>query len=136
MFRIGQLGDTLASLPAIRALRAAHPASLRVVDRADWTSRHAHHLFVVRARDGQRDRIVRELQTRGIGAGIHYPIALHQQEAFRPLLGDGVRCPVAERLASEVFSLPLCPDLTDEEAQTVLDELGSLMKDESAQVAR
>ena len=119
-----------------RAALAGHSARLRVIDRASWTSRHAHHLFVVRSLDGQRDRIVRELQTRGIGAAIHYPIAIHQQEGFKPLLRGAARFPVAERLATEVFSLPLCPDITDGEAQTVLDELHSVLQADSAQVAR
>ncbi len=50
-----------------RAALAGDSPRLRVIDRASWTSRHAHHLFVVRSLDGQRDRIVRELQARGIG---------------------------------------------------------------------
>jgi dTDP-4-amino-4,6-dideoxygalactose transaminase len=117
-----------------RAALATQPAGVRAIERADWTSRHAYHLFVVRAGGGQRDRIVRQLQARGIGVAIHYPIALHQQEALRPLLGAALRFPVAERLASEIFSLPLCPDLTDGEAQTVLDELRSVVT-EAAQVS-
>lgn len=59
-----------------------------------------------------------------------------QQEGYKPLLRSAASFPVAERLASEVFSLPLCPDLTDGEAQTVLDELHSVLHADSAQVAR
>jgi dTDP-4-amino-4,6-dideoxygalactose transaminase len=118
-----------------RAALAGH-STLRVIDRANWTSRHAHHLFVVRSLDGQRDRIVRELQAREIGVAIHYPMAIHQQEGFQPLLKGAASFPAAERLASEVFSLPLCPDLTDGEAQTVLDELHSVLHADSVQVAR
>ena len=119
-----------------RTALAGHSARLRVIDRASWTTRHAHHVFVVRALDGQRDRIVRELQARGIGVAVHYPIAIHQQEGFQPLLRGAVSFPVTEQLASEVFSLPLCPDLTDGEAQIVLDELHSVLHAESAQVGR
>jgi dTDP-4-amino-4,6-dideoxygalactose transaminase len=106
---------------------ADHADRLQPVDCAPWTSRHAHHLFVVRSLDGERDFIVAELAARGIGVGIHYPIAIHQQDAFRPLLRAGTSLPVAERLATEIFSLPLCPDLTDEEADTVADELGAVL---------
>jgi len=119
-----------------RAALAGHSARLRVIDQANWTSRHAHHLFVVRSLDGRRDGIVRELQARGIGAAIHYPIAIHQQEAFQSLLTGPTRFPVAERLASEVFSLPLCPDMTDGEVQTVLDTLHSVLQAELAPVDR
>lgn len=108
-----------------RRYRAALPADGRLafIEEAPWTTRHAYHLCVVRSLDGQRDRIVRELQARGIGAGIHYPVAIHQQDAFRPLLKQPLRLPAVERLSSEVFSLPLCPDLLDAEADAVVDEL-------------
>jgi dTDP-4-amino-4,6-dideoxygalactose transaminase len=97
---------------------------LHVVERAPWTSRHAYHLFVVRSLTGRRDSIVRTLQQRGIGAGVHYPIAIHQQEGFKRIYPDGnLSFPATERLASEIFSLPLCPDLQDEEAGQVIDEL-------------
>src|SRR5262249_22491842 len=85
--------------------------------------RHAQHLFVVRSLDGRRDALVAALQARGVGAGIHYPIAIHQQEWFRPLLATRPRLPVTERLSSEVLSLPLCADLTDAEADMVADQL-------------
>jgi dTDP-4-amino-4,6-dideoxygalactose transaminase len=116
-----------------RRYRLALEASrcLQPIEQAEWTSRHAYHLFVVRALDGQRDRLVRDLQARGIGAGIHYPIAIHQQEAFRALLTNAageVRLPVVERLTSEVFSLPLCPDLLDAEADAVVSELLALVQ--------
>ena len=97
---------------------------LRVVDHAAWTTRHAYHLFVVRSLDGQRDRIVRTLQARGIGVGVHYPIAIHQQEAFKQVHdARDLSFPATERLASQIFSLPICGDLRDDEAATVVDEL-------------
>jgi dTDP-4-amino-4,6-dideoxygalactose transaminase len=100
---------------------------LRPIEQGPWTSRHAYHLFVVRALDGGRDRIVAELQAAGIGAGIHYPLAIHQQECFQPLLARRPHLPAAERLASEIFSLPLCPELLDSEAERVVDTLCSVM---------
>jgi dTDP-4-amino-4,6-dideoxygalactose transaminase len=110
-----------------RAALADHADRLAPVECADWTSRHAYHLFVVRSLDGQRDRLVRALQARGIGVGIHYPVAIHQQDAFAPLIPAGASFPVTERLGSEIFSLPLCPDLTDEEAGVVLEELAGVL---------
>jgi dTDP-3-amino-3,4,6-trideoxy-alpha-D-glucose transaminase len=105
-----------------RAALAGSP-SLGVVERADWTSTHAYHLFVVRALFGGRDEILRSLHDKGIGAGIHYPIAIHQQEAAREFVPAGARFPNTERLAAEIFSLPLCPDLRDDEARMVADTL-------------
>lgn len=108
-------------------------ASLAIIEQAPWTTKHAYHLFVIRALNGGRDEILRALHAKGIGAGIHYPIAIHQQEAFEPLLEAGASFPVTERLASQILSLPLCPDLRDDEARTVVDAVMTTI--ESAPVA-
>jgi dTDP-4-amino-4,6-dideoxygalactose transaminase len=102
--------------------------SIGIIEQAEWTTRHAYHLFVLRALNGGRDDLVRGLQAKGIGAGIHYPIAIHQQEAFKPLLKSAVSFPVTEQLASQIFSLPLCPDLRDDEARIVIDALTTTLE--------
>jgi dTDP-4-amino-4,6-dideoxygalactose transaminase len=102
-------------------------ASLAIVEQAPWTSKHAYHLFVVRALKGNRDEILKTLQAKGIGAGIHYPIAIHQQDAFKPLMKTPLSFPNTELLASQIFSLPLCGDLRDDEARTVIDALLATM---------
>lgn len=96
---------------------------LRIVEQAPWTTKHAYHLFVVRVPAADRDRVLKTLQGRGIGAGIHYPIAIHQQKAFASLNKGRGSFPETEALAAEAISLPLCPDLTDAEAETVIAEL-------------
>lgn len=85
---------------------------------ADRTS--AMHLFVVRVRD--RDAAQRALADRGIQTGIHYPVPIHLQPAYagRWKAGD---FPVAERLAGELLSLPLYPELTDGQVKAVADAL-------------
>jgi dTDP-4-amino-4,6-dideoxygalactose transaminase len=102
-------------------------ASLGIIERASWTSKHAYHLFVVRALKGHRDEILKAIQAKGIGAGIHYPIAIHQQEAFKPLLKGTASFPNTERLASDIFSLPLCGDIRDDEVKTVIDAVLTTM---------
>jgi dTDP-4-amino-4,6-dideoxygalactose transaminase len=92
------------------------------IEEAAWTSRHAYHLFVVRVPAAERDRIVGALQARGIGAGIHYPIAIHQQEAFAPLADKAASLPVTERLSREILSLPICGEIGDDEVDTVIEE--------------
>lgn len=70
---------------------------------------HVYHLFVVRS--AQRERLRHELQARGIGAGIHYPIPLHLQKAYAYLgLGPGTY-PHAESCARTILSLPMHPHL-------------------------
>ena len=94
---------------------------IRVVSRAPWATRHAYHLFVVRVPAAERDRIAKTLQAGGIGAGVHYPIPIHRQDAFQPLLKERREFPVTERLAAEMLSLPICADITDGEVKTVID---------------
>ena len=76
-----------------------------------------YHLFVIRTAD--REHLLQALNRSGIGAGIHYPIPLHLQPAYRHLeyrVGD---FPEAERAAREVLSLPLYPELTQDQALEV-----------------
>ena len=82
---------------------------------------HVWHLYVVRV--PRRDEVLRRLQASGIGAGVHYPVPIHLQGAFRHLgyrLGD---FPVAERAAAEVLSLPLFPEITASQQERVVAEL-------------
>jgi dTDP-3-amino-3,4,6-trideoxy-alpha-D-glucose transaminase len=111
-----------------RSALASCTDRLRPIEHAPWTTRHAYHLFVVRSLDDHRDRIVRELQARGIGAGVHYPVPIHRQKAFRTLFEKPPALPVVERLASQVFSLPLCPDLFDSEADSVVEAVHSVLR--------
>lgn len=108
---------------AARYQAAFEPLAPRIgiVRRASWTTRHAHHLFVVRV--AGRDRIAKTLQDRGVGAGVHYPIPIHRQPSMQPLLKDRRELPVTERLSSEVLSLPICGDISDAEVDTVIDEV-------------
>jgi dTDP-4-amino-4,6-dideoxygalactose transaminase len=71
------------------------------------------HLFVVRVAD--RDDVLKQLNGCGIAAGVHYPVPLHRQPAYKHLgLGNGT-LPVTERTAESIISLPLYPELTAEQ---------------------
>jgi dTDP-4-amino-4,6-dideoxygalactose transaminase len=59
------------------------------------------------------------LRERGIATLVHYPIPLHLQPAFASLDGRSGDFPVAERAASEILSLPLYPEMSDEQARSV-----------------
>jgi dTDP-4-amino-4,6-dideoxygalactose transaminase len=78
---------------------------------------HVYHLFVIRAR--RRDDLLDHLRSRGIGAGVHYPIPLHRLDAYRYLdLPEG-SFPVAEAASREVLSLPIFPEMTPEQLTNV-----------------
>ena len=72
-----------------------------------------YHLFVVRV--AQRDRLLQQLHAAGIGAGVHYPIPVHLQPALRHLGHRPGSFPHAEQAANDVLSLPLFPEISDEQ---------------------
>jgi dTDP-4-amino-4,6-dideoxygalactose transaminase len=82
---------------------------------------HVWHLYVVRVPD--RDRVLKELQAAGVGAGIHYPTPVHLTGAFGGLgYGHGA-FPVAERCAGELLSLPLYAEITADQQSRVVEVL-------------
>ena len=84
------------------------------------------HLYVVRV--PRRDEVLRRLHEAGIGAGIHYPVAVHLQPAFAGY-GKGVgTAPVAERAAEEILSLPLYPGITQQQQEQVAEALRSALR--------
>jgi dTDP-4-amino-4,6-dideoxygalactose transaminase len=82
-----------------------------------------YHLYVVRVQN--RDRLQKHLAEANIGTGIHYPIPLHLQEAYRHLGYRKGDFPVSEEVAAEILSLPMYPGLAyvqqERIAQQVLD---------------
>ena len=84
-------------------------------------SRAVYHLYVIRSND--REGMMNHLKMAGIGAGIHYPIPLHLQKAYASLnYGQGA-FPVAERVAAEIISLPMFPQLSARQQSRVADEV-------------
>jgi dTDP-4-amino-4,6-dideoxygalactose transaminase len=84
-------------------------------------SKAIYHLYVVRSND--RERLMHHLNNAGIGTGIHYPIPLHLQKAYASMqyrVGD---FPVTERIASEIVSLPMFPQLTPQQQALVVEEV-------------
>jgi len=79
--------------------------------------RHVYHVYVVRADD--RDRLRDVLGRQGIQTGIHYPIPIHLQPAHADLGYHAGDFPVAEQIAREVLSLPIFPEMTRDQVQTV-----------------
>jgi dTDP-4-amino-4,6-dideoxygalactose transaminase len=90
-------------------------------------ARAVFHLFVVR--HPRREAFAAALRERGVGTLIHYPIPLHLQPAFASLGGRPGDLPVAERAAGEILSLPLYPELSDEQARAVVDAVRDAAKE-------
>jgi dTDP-4-amino-4,6-dideoxygalactose transaminase len=86
--------------------------------------RHVYHLYVIRSAD--RDLLQEQLAGDGIGTLVHYPRPVHLQPAYAGLArGDGALA-VSERLAGEILSLPLYPELRDDEVDAVIASLQRL----------
>ena len=84
-----------------------------------------YHLYVVRVRD--REGVMAQLGAAGIGTGIHYPVPLHLQKAYRSLGYAQGAYPVSERLSSEIMSLPMFPQLTSEQQLYVVKTLTNVL---------
>jgi len=80
-----------------------------------------YHLYVVRVQ--QRDELMAKLAHEGIGTGIHYPIPLHLQRAYQHMGYKEADFPVSERLAKEIISLPMYPNLTPEQQYRVVEKI-------------
>ncbi len=90
-----------------------------VLPRARNDAGHVWHLYV--AQHGRRDALLDFLKERKIYCGLHYPIPVHEQEAYA-----GVRCvpegaPAASRASKRILSLPMHPDLSDEQVEYVAE---------------
>jgi dTDP-4-amino-4,6-dideoxygalactose transaminase len=93
---------------------------------ASWT-KGVYHLYVVRVQD--REALQAQLAEAGIATGIHYPIPLHQQKAYEHLGYKTGDFPVTERVAREIVSLPMFPQLSyaqqDEVVRAVKDAVAA-----------
>ncbi|MBV9130676.1 MAG: DegT/DnrJ/EryC1/StrS family aminotransferase, partial [Verrucomicrobia bacterium] len=79
--------------------------------------RHVYHIYAIRLAD--RDEVIRLLSEKGVGCGVHYPVPIHLQEAYRNLGYEPASFPVAERCATEFVSLPMFPELTPVQLELV-----------------
>jgi dTDP-4-amino-4,6-dideoxygalactose transaminase len=105
--------DELLS-PLEHVVRPHCPSNVRAV----------YHLYVVRVQD--RDAVQKKLAGSGIGTGIHYPVPLHRQEAYRLLGYREGSFPVCEQVAGEILSLPMYPQLRKDQVQRVVQVLADV----------
>jgi dTDP-4-amino-4,6-dideoxygalactose transaminase len=119
----GFLSAKLKRLPSWNEKRRQHAERYRqllgnrdgliVPFEPSW-SKAVYHLFVVRVAD--REQLKDFLGATGIGTGIHYPIPLHLQRAYASDF------PVTERVAAEILSLPMFPELTEAMQERVAEQ--------------
>ncbi len=119
------LKEKLVHLSDWNAARRRHAATYRerihedavTLPEAPVGDEHVYHLYVVRSQ--QRDELQAHLTSSGIATGIHYPIPIHLQPAYKDLGYAKGAFPVTERLAAEILSLPMYPELSPEQIDAV-----------------
>jgi len=127
----GILGIKLKQLPdwteKRRAVAARYQELLRGAEiqltlpyEGEW-SKAVYHLFVVRVEN--RDEFMKYLGSVNIGTGIHYPIPLHLQNAYKHLGYKQGDFPVTERVSAEIVSLPMFPQLREDQLLRVASEV-------------
>jgi dTDP-4-amino-4,6-dideoxygalactose transaminase len=84
-------------------------------------NKHIYHIFAVRTAD--RDNLLNKLKNEGIGAGIHYPIPLHLQPAYRYLGYKAGDFPITEKCAREIISLPMYPELDEVKIKKIAEAI-------------
>ena len=84
---------------------------------------HVYHLYVVRS--SRRDQLQAHLRSAGISALVHYPVPVHLQPAYLDRLTGSDALPATERASREVLSLPIYPELPEEQVRTVAEGIRS-----------
>ncbi|MBE3137495.1 MAG: DegT/DnrJ/EryC1/StrS family aminotransferase [Thermoplasmata archaeon] len=84
-------------------------------------AKHVYYMYEIRVKP--RDELIAYLKQQGIECGIHYPLPLHLQPAYTSLGFRKGQFPVSEQLAQEIISIPIYPELTNEQRQYVVDHI-------------
>ena len=84
-------------------------------------AKHVYHLYVIGVEKEGRDKLREELRSKGIATGIHYPIPLHLQPAYRYLGFKEGDFPVTEKTSREILSLPMFAELNDQQIEEIVE---------------
>ncbi len=84
-------------------------------------SNHVYHQYTLLSKN--RDALLKLLKEKGIGSAVHYPIPLHLQQALAYLKEGPGSYPVSEKIAQEIFSIPVYPELTEEEVDYIIENV-------------
>jgi len=79
------------------------------------------HLYVIRSQ--KRDELQKFLSENGINTGLHYPIPLHLQNAYKNFNLSNGNYPITEKVANEILSLPMFPELTKDQIEYIVEKI-------------
>jgi dTDP-4-amino-4,6-dideoxygalactose transaminase len=84
-------------------------------------AKHVYYMYVIRTK--KRDELKDYLKKEGISCGIHYPIPLHLQPAYKNLKKSKGSYPISEMLSKEILSIPVYPELTQEQLEYIVEKI-------------
>jgi dTDP-4-amino-4,6-dideoxygalactose transaminase len=87
---------------------------------ADY-AKHVYHIYAIRTKN--RDALIRALAEKDVSCGIHYPVPIHLQEAYKFLGHKKGSFPITEKCVEELLSLPMFPELSQEQIERVCHEI-------------
>lgn len=127
------LNAKLPHLPKWTDLRRRHAAFYNVnlpeeVGRPVEAKGAKHVYYMYEIRTPKRDRLMAYLKENGISCGIHYPIPLHLQPAYKSLGFKQGSFPISETLAKEILSIPIYPELTKDQRAYIVDNITRFFK--------
>ena len=129
--KLGRLDEWNAARRRIAAYYDCALKGISIIERTRHGDGSVHHLHVVRL--ANRDGVLKALNARGIGAGAHYPFALHELKAYASLGHGPGAFPIAEDWARRCLSLPIYPELTLSRAEACVAALKSVIVDGDCQ---
>ena len=88
--------------------------------------RHIYHQYTIRS--NKRDQIAKALSEHNIGHSVYYPVPLHEQECFAYLGYEAKGCPVSHCASKQAISIPIFPELKDEEMEKVVEVVNDAVK--------
>jgi dTDP-4-amino-4,6-dideoxygalactose transaminase len=115
-----------------QAYNTGLPESLVKPQEKAW-GKHVYHLYVVRT--SHRDELRAWLETKGVSTGMHYPVPIHLQEAWRNYGGGTVSLPITEQVVGEIISLPMYPELSTEEVNYICESIQEFTESETQAAA-
>ncbi|MBU4011087.1 MAG: DegT/DnrJ/EryC1/StrS family aminotransferase, partial [Proteobacteria bacterium] len=89
-------------------------------------TKHVYHIYAIRT--VRRDKLIEYLTGKGISCGIHYPVPIHLQDAYKAMGLKKGSFPMAEKCADEFVSLPMFPELNRDQIEYIVQEIRNFSK--------
>ena len=98
-----------------------------IPQRVPWSD-HVFHQYTIRVQDGRRDAMQSYLAENKIPSMIYYPVPMHEQKAFNNVVRKRVLLKNTDLVSKEVLSLPMHPDLEDDQVNYIVEHIGKFLK--------